>query len=203
MLEQEIPNETNERLRVRYMYFCAQSYRDHGDMDAAIQWYRAFLNEPEGNKEDKYTACMSLAELYKKKGDFLNVSLFLCNSSVVDSARIEGIVLLMMEFFQNENHVMVNLLYHKYKGYSREKKPHMNFYQEHLYDYILESFNSVSAHKVGDTASGYECCKKVILHSKHKANVKACTENLIQLYKKQYDKDPVFKSTMERRTTLR
>ena len=203
LLEREIPNETNERLRVRYIYFCAQSYRDHGDAESAIQWYLAFLNEPEGGMDDKYEACMSVAELYKKKGDFLNASLFLCNTSIIDPARIEGIVLLMMDFFKNENHVMVNLLYHKYKGYSKEKQSNKHFYQEHLYDYVLESFNSVSAHKVGDVVSGYECCKKVIQHSKHKSNVAACTENLTQLYKKQYDKDPVFKSTMERRATTR
>lgn len=203
LLEQEMNTETNSKLRARYMYFCAQSYRDHGDSESAIQWYRKYLGDPDGNQDDRYTACITLAELYKKNRDFLNASLFLCNSALMDPTRVEGIVMLMVDYFQNENHFMVNLLYHKFKGYSKQKQPAKQFYQEHLYDYVIESFNSISAHKVGDVASGYECCKKVILNSKHKANVAACIENLTHLYKKQYDKDPVFKAMVERRATSR
>jgi glycosyltransferase involved in cell wall biosynthesis len=202
LLENEIEMEVKPSLRARYIYFCGQSYRDHGDVEKAIAWYLRYLNEPEGVQDDRYMACLSLAELYKTKHDFLNVSLYLCQSTLVDPSRIEGVILLLVDLFKNNNHVMVNLMYHKYKNYSKEKQ-NKHYYQEHLYDYILESFNSVSAYEVGDVVSGYECCKKVIVHSKNKANVNACVENLTRLYKRQYDKDPVFKATVERRFTLR
>lgn len=200
LLENEIKQETNSLLRVRYIYFCAQSYRDHGDIEKAIKWYLTFL-QLEGTQDDRYVACLSLAELYKQKGDFMNMSLYLCKSTLVDPLRMEGVILLMMDLFKNNNHVMVNMMYHKYKNYSKEKQ-NKHYYQEHLYDYILESFNSVSAYEVGDMTSGYECCKKVIVHSKNKSNVNACVENLTRLYKRQYDRDPVFKAMIERRTSI-
>jgi glycosyltransferase involved in cell wall biosynthesis len=201
LLEKEIQGESNAVLRVRYMYFCAQSYLDHGDVGKAIEWYRKFLNEPNGKMDDRYMACISLASLYQKKNDFLNASLFLCNSAMVDPSRIEGIVMLMIDFFKNENHMMVNLLYHRYKNYLKVKQLNKDYYQEQLYDYVMESFNSISAPHVGDVESGYDCCKKVILNSKNKNNVMACVENLTRMYKKQYDKDPVFKATVEKRFT--
>ena len=92
---------------------------------------------------------------------------------------------------------MVNALYHRYKGYNR-RQSHKTFHIPDLYDYVLEAFNSVSAPMVGDLASGYECCKKVIMYSKNKNNVATCLNNLPS-YRQFYDKDPAFKAYMETR----
>jgi glycosyltransferase involved in cell wall biosynthesis len=202
LLLDEMKIETNVDLKIRYMYFCAQSFRDHGDVDSAIEWYCAFLNE-KGNENDRYTACIELSKLFHKKNDFMNVCYYLSSSYLMDSTRIEGIVLLMNSFFLKQNHFMVNLLYHKCKGYSKTLQLNKPFFKEELYDYHVEALNSVSAYQVGDVASGYECCKKVILYSKHKENVHTCVANLTALYKTQYDKDPVLKALVERKFTVR
>jgi hypothetical protein len=203
MIEKELLVETNEKLRLRYMYFCGQSYRDHGDVDNSILWYRTFLKENNGETDDKYAACLNLSELYKTKNDTLNMIHFLSISTQVDPSRIEGVITLMNLFFQNENHMMVNLLYHKFKKYSKETQILKTYYQEVLYDYQVEALNSVSAFLVGDIASGYECCKKVIVHSKQTNHVSLCMENIHRMYSAQYNKDPVMKAIVERKPTSR
>ena len=199
LLLKEIKVETDEKLRTRYTYFCAQSYRDYGDVESAITWYQTFLNE-QGSQDDRYEACMSLAELYQKKNDFLNVIKYFSMTAAVDPDRIEGIVLLMKQFFENKNHIMVNILFHKFKNYSKTtaKQVSKSMFQEQLYSYQLEVMNSISAPLVGDVVSGYDCCKKVILHSPNHEHKNICIQLLTQTYKPQYDKDPVFKAMVER-----
>ena len=194
LLERAIMTEQNPVLKHRYIYYCAQSYRDYQDFQNAIRMYGVFL-ESDGNASEKYLACMELAKLYLGKNQFDMVQMYFCKTVQYEPERIEGIVMLMEKLFEQKNHVLVNALYHRFKGYNR-KQSYKTFFIADLYDYVMEAYNSVSASVVGDSSSGYECCKKVIMYSKNKNNVDTCTKNLM-FYKTFLDKDPAFKAYLE------
>jgi tetratricopeptide (TPR) repeat protein len=198
LLERTIMTEQNPVLKHRYMYYCAQSYRDCQDVQNAIRMYTVFLDS-DGNPPEKYLACMELAKLYLGKNQFETVQMYFCKTVQYEPERIEGIVMLMEKLFEQKNHVIINALYHRFKGYNR-KQSHKTFFIADLYDYVMEAYNSVSASVVGDPVSGYECCKKVIMYSKNKNNVDTCTKNLMY-YKTFLDKDPAFKAYLETKMT--
>lgn len=196
LLERALVVESNEILKTRYMYYCAQSYRDCREIDQSIRWYTACLDTTL-NSNDKYVSTIELGRLHLEKNQFDLAQLYWCRSVQYDSERIEGIVLLMEKLFEQRNFILIHALYHRFKGYSRTQS-YKPFYIEGLYDYMLEAYNSIAAPSVGDLASGYECAKKVIMYSKNKNNVDTCIKNLAG-YKVQYDKDPSFKSYMEKK----
>jgi glycosyltransferase involved in cell wall biosynthesis len=194
LLEKAILTETDEALKNRYIYYCAQSYRDFQDKENAYRMYKIFL-DTNGSSMEKYNSCIELARLCFDLNKAEEAQTFLCRTIAYDSERIEGIIMLMERLHTQKNHLLINALYHKCKGYNR-RQSHKTFYMPELYDYVLEAFNSVSAPQVGDPASGYECCKKVIMYSKNKTNVSTCLNNL-PAFKAFLDKDPAFKAYME------
>jgi glycosyltransferase involved in cell wall biosynthesis len=196
LLESAILKETDETLRNRYIYYCGQSYRDFQDYDNAIRMYKMFL-DTNGSAVEKYTSCIEIARMCFDKNNYEEGQTFLCRSIAYDHERIEGIVMLMERLHHQKNHLLINALYHRCKGYPRNQS-HKTFHMPDLYDYVIEAYNSVSAPQVGDMVSGYECCKKVIMYSKNKNNVSTCLNNL-PAYKMFFDKDPAFKAYMEAR----
>jgi len=156
--------------------------------------YTVYLDS-DGNPTEKYLACMELAKLYLSKNQYEQSQLYFCKTVQYDPERIEGIVMLMEKLFEHKNHVIINALYHRFKGYNR-KQSHKTFFISDLYDYVMEAYNSVSASVVGDHVSGYECCKKVIMYSKNQNNVETWAKNLMY-YKTFLDKDPAFKAYLE------
>lgn len=198
LLERAIITENNPVLKHRYMYYCAQSYRDCQDVQNSIRMYTAFLDS-NGNPAEKYLACMELAKLHLGKNQFDVAQTYFCRTVQYEPERIEGIVMLMEKLFEQKNYLIINALYHRFKGYNH-KQTYKTFFIADLYDYVMEAYNSVSASVVGDHVSGYECCKKVIMYSKNQNNVETCTKNLV-FYKTYLDKDPAFKAYLETKRT--
>jgi hypothetical protein len=124
------------------------------------------------------------------KQDFVNMQLYWSNSYMYDTERIEGIVLLMEEFYKQNCHVMVNALYHRWKDYSHNLTNKL-FVRVYLYEYDMEYYNSISAYYMKDFASGYQCCKKVILNHKNEDKIKQTLSNLL-FYKSYLQKDKKF-----------
>jgi len=149
----------------RYAFYCAQSYKDGGSqhVDDAIKWYERVLTMDNWTQE-KYYSCLMLAELHAGHPVSKNMAAstkYLFMAGKYDPERIEGIAT-VMENYRNEGlNEIVNLLYHKYKGYSRNQLDKL-FVSQSKYEHCIEYNNSVSAFYVGDVVSGYECCKKIL-----------------------------------------
>jgi hypothetical protein len=155
--------EIREYLKSRYAFYCAQSFRDvinDAKIDDAIEWYEKCL-QLNGWVQEKYCACIELGELYEKKNDMKYIY-YWSKSCEYDSERIEGIVKLAKAFQEDDNHVMVNTIYHKWKNY--KICSNKLFIEQKLYNYELEYLNSISAYYVKDYDSGLECCKTILSH---------------------------------------
>jgi len=194
LLEEAIQTETRKDLQSRYAYYCGQSYKDAKDDENAIIWFKKCIDMNAWNQE-RFCASFYVGELYEKNNQFEQSQLWYCKTIQFDPERIEGIVMCVSQLYTKGNHILVNALYHKYKDYQHNLKNKL-FMFLHLYDYKLEFFNSISAYYANDSISGYECCKRIILHCKNIDHVEKTIRNLM-FYKQFYDKDQKLKSFID------
>jgi GR25 family glycosyltransferase involved in LPS biosynthesis len=178
--------ETDNFLKCRYAFYCAQSYKDNNNKKEAIEWYNKCLNLNNWDQE-KYYSCISIGNLYMELNNFEEAQKYWLRSIIYDNERIEGIIFLIRKLRKNNNHYLINLLYHKYKNY---KKPNDKlFLYSDLYNQELEFENSISAYFCNDLYSGYECSKKIIFDNIFdKSKLHFVYENL-QFYKECMEKD--------------
>jgi tetratricopeptide (TPR) repeat protein len=179
LLEQGLIDEPNN---TRYMFYLGNSYRDYGDDDKAIETYKKQLNM-NAWKQEKYCSCISIGNIYYNKNDKVNAAKYWLKSSEYDNERIEGIVKAVDYYRHEGENVLVNFLYHKYKGYKRNLAEGKLFVEQNKYNDILEFNNSISAYYANDKESGYDCCKEILLNGVMDiSNMKKTLEN-IHFYK--------------------
>jgi hypothetical protein len=193
LLEQGLIDEPNS---TRYVFYLGNSYRDNGDDDKAIDTYKKQLNMNAWAQE-KYCSCISIGNIYYKKNDKVNAAKFWLKSSEYDNERIEGIVKAMDYYRHEGDNLLVNVLYHKYKGYKRNLAEGKLFVEQDKYKDVLEFNNSISAYYANDKESGYECCKQILCHGiMDVGNMKKTLENM------QFYKEFLLKDTKEDREKL-
>jgi len=198
ILKQAFEVETRLTLKSRYSFYCGQSYMDSEKVEEAIEWYKK-CETSNGWDQERYYSCIQLGELYRRKGDFMNMQFYWSKSCQYDQERIEGVVMLMEEFKKQNNHVLVNAMYHRWKEYRRDLQNKL-FFRNFVYEYELEYLNSISAYYLKDLESGYLCCKKVILHHKDKNKIEQSIKNL-QFYKMYLHRDKKMIHYLKDKTT--
>ena len=154
----------DEPLNTRYYFYLGNSYRDYGSDDKALATYQQELSM-NGWAQEKYCACMSMGDIYQKKGDMVNAAKYWLKASEYDNERIEGVVKAAEYYRLRNENVVVNLLYNRYKGYKRGMAEGKLFVEQDKYRDLLEYHNSISAFYVNDKESGYACCKQIITNS--------------------------------------
>lgn len=156
----------DKKLAARYAFYCAQSFRDtKKHVPDSIEWYKKVLELDNWNQE-KYFSCLQLGILlFSLKRNEEGLFYYL-KSIEYDKERVEGISMAMDYYRATNNHLLVNLLYNKYKNY--ETKGDKLFLYHDVYTNLnLDYNNSVSAFYTDDKESGAESCKKLILADKH------------------------------------
>ena len=175
LLSNAFQEETNERLKARYAFYCGQSFRDAKDDDRAMYWFRMCL-DMDGWTQERYSAALSLGIMHTKRHQIQDAIHYFNRTVEYDPSRIEGVVLLCHLQFTLGNYATVNGLYHRFQDYKQQTGK--LFVRTKLYDFHLEYYNALSAYKVGDLSAGYACCKRVILHCRLKEYVQTMIETL-------------------------
>lgn len=186
VLKQAYAVEPRADLKSRYSFYCGQSYMDGGAIDEAIEWYKKCESD-NGWDQERYYSCLQLGELFRRKGDLIQMQHYWSKTCQYDVERIEGVVMLMEEFKKQENHFLVNAMFHRWRDYKHDLVNKL-FVRTFLYDYELEYLNSICAYYAKDLETGYFCCKKVILHHKDQAKIAQSINNL-QFYKTYFHRD--------------
>jgi len=176
-------------LAERYAFYCAQSWMDAGPayIDKAIEWYLRVLSQNNWEQE-KYYSALCLGDLYHKKGDKYNSLKYYCKTMEYDEERIEGVASTMEILRADGNHVMVNALYHKYKGYNKFPENKL-FLSRDKYNDIIEYNNSISAFYIFDKRSGYECCKTILRHNIMAYHFLTSTYSNFRFYRNFFEED--------------
>ena len=175
--------EDDLKLKERYAFYCAQSYKDVPDKEKSIEWYKKVIEGNNWNQE-KYYACLQIAN--QSSDDIVK---YLTLASEFDNDRIENIVELMKYYNNKKMHVLVNALYHKYKNYNKNPASKKLFLTKNYYDDMIEYYNSISAFYVNDIETGYLCCKQIISNNIISSNYLVSTLNNIIFYKDQFYKE--------------
>jgi len=172
-------DKPNKGLSGRYAFYCAQSFKDCRMNKESIEWYKIVADKLDSWNQEKFCACLSLGELYRREQDFENSIKYYTKSISFDSERIEGIAL-ACEIIQNsEQHLLCCCLGMNYLGYD---KPPVNklFLYDFCYENHIEYSCSISAFYCGMYELGYKCCKKIIT-SKTAENIDKYIKTCINL----------------------
>ena len=82
--------EKGDNIYERYAFYCANSYKDHGVNDKAIEWYKKTLTQNNWSQE-KYICCLRIVDCYTAL-DQKEASYYYCvKSFTYDNERVEGL----------------------------------------------------------------------------------------------------------------
>ena len=179
-------------LASRYAFYCAQSYKDSGNKIESIEWYKKVVLELDNWTQEKYYACLMLGNLYNSIGDNENAFRFWLKTIEFDPERIEGIVPAMEYLRSKGDHLLVNLLYHKFKNYNKNISVGASnklFLDKTKYADYIEYNNSICAFYVDDKQSGYECCKEILKNKRIPPVLIQSTLSNINFYSEFLEKD--------------
>lgn len=181
-------NGKNNHLAWRYAFYCAQSYKDCNRKDDSIKWYEKVLSL--GNwSQEKYYSCLMLAIMNKEKGNFDKALKYFLKSIEYDDDRFDGIIFASELLRLNESHVLVNLLYNKYKNYNRDPKGKLFLFKEIHENYTFEFNNFLSSCSLKSFDSAYECAKKILLNCTDLSNFVTIVLSNLVLCKDYIQKD--------------
>jgi len=173
----------------RYAFYCAQSYKDAGSnyWDNSIEWYKKVLTLDNWSQE-KFYSCFTIGELYNHKKEYQNALTYWLKTIEYDSERIEGIVSAMEHCYSIGQHILVNVLYNKFKDYNKHLPGKLFLHQDKYNDFI-EYYNSISSFYTNDKLSGYQCCKKILINKIVCDSYLLTTISNLQFYKEFLEDD--------------
>jgi hypothetical protein len=97
--------EKNDTLYNRYAFYCANSYKDYGDFENAIIWYKKTLTHDNWNQE-KYHCCVQLYNCYQQLNQPENSFYYCVKSYNYDNERGEGLFQIIQHYCcENMNEV--------------------------------------------------------------------------------------------------
>ena len=154
---------TNNPLKVRYSFYCAQSYRDYGDNENAIIWYkkRAELGEWE---QEVYYSLLMVGSLYAKTNEMEKAMYYWSVAYDYDPDRWET-VYEIISYFRKLGKTKLAYQYTKMISEKRLSIDPMNklFYCKQIYEYLLNYELSILLSYNNKHKEGIEIYNKLFL----------------------------------------
>ena len=129
--------ENNDDIMVRYSFYCAQSYKDAGNAEKSIEWYKKRISHGGWNQE-VYYSYITIGDLYDQMNNMESAFYYWALSFDTDPERCEGIYYIIKQCREKGN---FNLAFHYYKWIERNKKCNLLdklFVTESIYKYLLD-----------------------------------------------------------------
>ncbi len=158
LLENAVKDEPDNP---RYYFYLANSYRDGKMYIEAIDSYKRVL-ELNGWIQEKYCSSLYIGDCYNILEEYDLAIRYWLKTIEYDSERIDGVANTMSYLRENEEHLITNILYHKFKYYNKTISSDKLFLDRTKYRDIIEYNNSISAYYCDDLDSGYDCCKIIL-----------------------------------------
>lgn len=193
--EYEIALQSNDPLHSRYAFYCANSYKDYGDTENAITWYKKTLTLNNWSQE-KYICCLQLYKLYESTNRIESGIYYLVESLQHDIERPECIFYLMMHYVSKNMHSVAYMYYMFIKNFIETKyldlytalqiQPFLNgklFIEYDIYDVQIPYYVILLVHCVGKNAIGGDATiakmYEIILTRKKLVDIPQYIENIL------------------------
>ena len=97
-----------DQLYHRYAFYCANSYKDYGNFEDAIKWYKITLNQDNWSQE-KYVSCLYIYDCYNSLGQKEHGFFYLIEAFSYDIERVECLYPLLVHYAcSNQNTIAYN-----------------------------------------------------------------------------------------------
>ena len=157
----------NDDLYIRYGFYCANSYKDAGNSEQAIKWYKIALTN-ENWSQEKYMCCFNLYNEYSKIGEKEKGLYYLVESFKYDTERMECIYNLILHYSLNGLHTLA------YKYYTMVS----NFYEN---TYLTRNINGKLFIEV-DKPNFYLPYHMILVADKVKETIPEANQTIIKMY---------------------
>lgn len=147
----------------RYTFYLANSYRDHGDHDLAIEYYQKRI-EIGGWQEEVWHSYYSIGKCYKAKGDTVNAVHWWMEAYQYFPRRIENLYEIVSHYRQvGKNQIAYMYYIMALKQVLLHPNPDYLFLQRDVYDYKLDyEFSIIGYYCNIDNYDMTRICTKVL-----------------------------------------
>ena len=147
----------------RYTFYLANSYRDHGDNDNAIEMYKKRI-ELNGWHEEVWHSYYSIGKCYKSKGDMVNALHWWMEGYQFFPKRIENLYEIITYYRQSGKNELAYMFYiMALKQVLLNPNPDYLFLQRDVYEYKLDyEFSIVGYYCNVDKYDMTRICMKVL-----------------------------------------
>ena len=152
--------KNNEHIKIRYAFYCAQSYRDSNDKENSIIWYKKRAELKDWDQEVYFSYYM-VGRLYYDLNEVEKAIYYWSLCHEIDKERYEGIYELMTHFRKNGN----SYLAYKYYNMIENDIPDLNdklFAYYPIYNYLLEFEISIIYYNIKKYDESIKHIKKLI-----------------------------------------
>jgi GR25 family glycosyltransferase involved in LPS biosynthesis/tetratricopeptide (TPR) repeat protein len=150
--------EKKDDLFNRYAFYCANSYKDHGDHENAVTWYLKTLTHNNWSQE-KYICCLRLHDCYKALNKPEMAYYYCVKSFNYDSERGEGLYHLIQHYCCEGNNEIAYAYYSLIKNYLENNyltspPPSKLFVDNNILNFFLPYFMIIVSEKTRNYKTG-------------------------------------------------
>jgi len=183
---------------VRYTFYLANSYRDSGQYENAIETYKKRI-ELGGWIEEIWHSCYSIGNCYRNMNDMPNAVFYWMKAYEKVPDRIENLYEIVKYFRETSCNRLANIFY-EFADFERKKKLNYDhlFLQKDVYNYKLDYEFTINGYYVNRFNVDMRNVSMKVLNER--GPPKYITDNVLQNYKsyaKQIKKDPLDKENAE------
>lgn len=177
LLTQGIKEEPNNE---RYYFYLAQSYKDMGNLDEAIKWYKARI-EKGGWFEEVWYAKFVLGEIYKAKNDWDQALHWYLDAYQYNPDRAEPLCAIA-NYYRLKGDKQLAYIFAKQGSQIPYPKDQSLFIFDAVYDYMFDEELSIVADATRFKEEGYAAANRLLLKKNVPQAIKEQTLRNMQFY---------------------
>jgi len=176
--------KTGDLLFHRYAFYCANSYKDYGDTEQAIKWYKIVLSHEGQWAQEKYMSCLYLGENYEKLQQKETGFFYLIKAFQYDTERVECLFPLLVHYCcENMNQVAYNFYLNVKEFYENQylntnMSPTKLFLVPDKYNFFVPYYMIL----IGDKVKDFKCVIRmfeIVFIKKQRMFVEFFVKNLL------------------------
>ena len=145
----------------RYIFYCANSFRDCNDIYNGILYYKKVLDNDSWIQE-KYVSAYNIGNLYEKLGDIENALLYWYKAITYDKERREAVAKIMTYYYDNGNWYAINCLHENIKNFEiKDISSKLFLFVSDIH--VNHFYNSIVCANISEWMSGYYSCKYLLM----------------------------------------